>query len=209
MLSHGMGSSLGRKNDDDDVSFYLSGSMSNGQYTARLIADEGVDCEHDLVYMTKTVIANENQIIYIAEARGYLRIIVVHLDKRNNLPNAKNYQRIKHASIYAIPQQSKLTDEHQTSYEFRLSFSIAESILANTRSTVEKKLNDIARRIYYKYLKQDDNNSISSYFIKTCVLWICELYDLEHDYKYEQKEELETDLIQFSLLIYLFCHIAP
>ncbi|CAF4631401.1 unnamed protein product, partial [Didymodactylos carnosus] len=93
------------------------------------------------------------------------------------------YERIKHSHVFAIPKWSKLTAEIEAPYEFRLSFSIMEAILAKSRSANQKLLNRIARTIYYKHLKMEtgDKPKIPSYIIKTCVLWICEIFDIEQD----------------------------
>ncbi|CAF1163097.1 unnamed protein product [Didymodactylos carnosus] len=94
------------------------------------------------------------------------------------------YNKIKCLPVYAIPKWSKLTQDNAASYEFRLSFSAVETVLAKSRSNTEKLLNKIARGIYYKYLK---HFTIQSFFIKTCVLWMCEQFDLDKDYKNRQE----------------------
>ncbi|CAF4367291.1 unnamed protein product, partial [Didymodactylos carnosus] len=47
------------------------------------------------------------------------------------------YRQIKHINVYLIPKWSKKTSESEAQYEFRLSFSLIESELANRRTKNE------------------------------------------------------------------------
>ena len=63
--------------------------------------------------------------------------------------------------------------------DWRWSFSVAEIILAQFRT---RKMNTsylILKSIFYKYLKpiEHDNETLSSYFVKTVMLWQCEEND--------------------------------
>ncbi|CAF1474650.1 unnamed protein product, partial [Didymodactylos carnosus] len=125
------------------------------------------------------------------------------------------YQRIKHSHVFAIPKWSKLTAEIEAPYEFRLSFSIMEAILAKSRSANQKLLNRIARTIYYKHLKMEtsdiDKPKIPSYFVKTCVLWMCEIFDIEQDDQQQlpikfiayARQKLETGICQHYFIEYV------
>ncbi|CAF1044531.1 unnamed protein product [Didymodactylos carnosus] len=96
------------------------------------------------------------------------------------------YRKVRKSTVYVIPKWSKMTAEDDGSYEFRLSFSNAEEILAKSRSKSEKMLNDIARTIYYKHLRKPvtfSHDCVHSYFIKTVVLWMCEEFDLQNNYR--------------------------
>ncbi|CAF1239062.1 unnamed protein product, partial [Didymodactylos carnosus] len=93
---------------------------------------------------------------------------------------------------------NELTAKTEASYEFRLSFSIIEAILTKSQSANQKLLNRIARIIYYKYLKIEarefDKPKIPSYFVKTRVLWMCEIFDIGRD----DKEHLAMKFIEYA-----------
>ncbi|CAF1008516.1 unnamed protein product [Didymodactylos carnosus] len=112
------------------------------------------------------------------------------------------YRQIKHINIYLIPKWSKKTSESEAEYEFRLSFSLIESELANRRTKNEKILNGIARSIYYKYLNRtrvsfNDEIYFKSYYIKTIVLWMCEQINFENVLK-RLKDDEETIAIELT-----------
>ena len=99
---------------------------------------------------------------------------------------------IETSSMHLIPKWSTKTSEIDEELEFRYSFSAIERLLAMKRSRVEQILNGVARSIYYKYLKkqssvEDDKKTlIPSYFVKTTVLWMCELNNLDESFTYDQ-----------------------
>ncbi|CAM4884716.1 unnamed protein product [Rotaria socialis] len=103
---------------------------------------------------------------------------------RNTRPNL--YELIQEqASMHLIPKWSGKTPDIDQEVEFRYSFSAIEILLAKNRTRAEKILNGVARSIYYRYLKnepclEDHTKTIlPSYFIKTTVLWMCELKNLD------------------------------
>ncbi|CAF1231642.1 unnamed protein product [Didymodactylos carnosus] len=97
---------------------------------------------------------------------------------KQNRPNL--YKKLKSylKNVYLIPKCSSKTAQEESAYEFRLSFSVIESKIAELRTKSEKMLNGIARSIYYKYLHRTklyvNEQYIKSYVIKTIVLWLCE-----------------------------------
>ncbi|CAF0967917.1 unnamed protein product [Didymodactylos carnosus] len=99
------------------------------------------------------------------------------------------YKQIRDSSVYAIPKWCKHTSEEAARYEFHLSFSAVELTLVKLRTTIEKMLNRIARYIYYKHIRRDSDH-IKSYVIKIIVLWMCEEFDLEHEFQNVHDEEI-------------------
>ncbi|CAF1383889.1 unnamed protein product [Rotaria sordida] len=91
---------------------------------------------------------------------------------------------LEQASMHLIPKWSSKTQEVDQELEFRYSFSAIERLLAKNRTRIEQILNGVARSIYYRYLKKEPcledhtKTIVPSYFIKTTVLWMCELYNL-------------------------------
>ncbi|CAF1550167.1 unnamed protein product, partial [Didymodactylos carnosus] len=82
------------------------------------------------------------------------------------------YELIKNEYMHVVPKWSKLTPASSQEFEFRYSFSAIELILAKNRTQKEQILNGIARSIYYKYSYK--RTELTSYFVKTTVLWMCE-----------------------------------
>ncbi|CAF1293903.1 unnamed protein product [Didymodactylos carnosus] len=85
------------------------------------------------------------------------------------------FDKLNSSYMHVIQKWSTKSDEKYKNIEFRYSFSNVEKLLAHERTLNEKILNGIARSIFYKYLYK--KGYIPSYFIKTTVLWMCELYD--------------------------------
>ncbi|CAF1338818.1 unnamed protein product [Didymodactylos carnosus] len=70
-----MGSSMDKDTDFSQFPVHLSGSRSDGQSTARYVANDPLKWEYDIIYVPHSIqIENENQIEYLAEAPGYIRI---------------------------------------------------------------------------------------------------------------------------------------
>ncbi|CAF1265223.1 unnamed protein product [Didymodactylos carnosus] len=86
---------------------------------------------------------------------------------------AKLYEKIRQVHMHVVPKGLKASATAE--YEFRYSFSAAECLLAQSRTVKQRLLNGIARRIYYKHLRKQ--TTLQSYFIKTSVLWMCEMLD--------------------------------
>ncbi|CAF1380118.1 unnamed protein product, partial [Didymodactylos carnosus] len=117
------------------------------------------------------------------------------------------YDIIKNGIVYLIPKwcgRTSLNDD--APYEFRYSFSEVEGLLANSRTVTEQTLNKIARAIFYKHIRklnsedeadsENTPNYVKSYFIKTCVLWICEENNI---YKQNFDEhQLTTMFIEYA-----------
>ncbi|CAF3799536.1 unnamed protein product [Rotaria sp. Silwood1] len=104
----------------------------------------------------------------------------------NRIQNARPqlYEIIREqASMHVIPKWSSKTPDIDQELEFRYSFSAIERLLAKHRTRREQILNGVARSIYYRYLKKEPciedhtKTIVPSYFIKTTVLWMCELYN--------------------------------
>ncbi|CAF3146699.1 unnamed protein product [Rotaria sp. Silwood2] len=108
-------------------------------------------------------------------------------DFLNRIQNSrpKLYEIIyEQASMHLIPKWSSKTPDADQELEFRYSFSAIERLIAKHRTRVELILNGVARSIYHRYLKKEPcledhtKTIVPSYFVKTTVLWICELYNL-------------------------------
>ncbi|CAF1615443.1 unnamed protein product [Didymodactylos carnosus] len=97
--------------------------------------------------------------------------------------NKRVYNIVKNSPVYIIPKSSERNvSRYEASFDFRFSFSAAEEKLAQSRSKIENKLNEVARKVYYLYLRQNESKHdhyIRSYFIKTCILWLCEQNQLD------------------------------
>ena len=59
---------------------------------------------------------------------------------------------------------------------FRYDFSLLEFHIINQFNTSEQQLNTLVKRFALKYLRC----SLDNYFLRTSVLWICEIHDLEN-----------------------------
>ncbi|CAF0953325.1 unnamed protein product [Didymodactylos carnosus] len=77
-------------------------------------------------------------------------------------------------SMHLIAKWPRKTSNTDEELGFRYSFSALERAIAQKRTENEQILNGIARSIYYRYLKTT-RNLIPSYFVKTTVLWMCEI----------------------------------
>ncbi|CAF3731192.1 unnamed protein product [Rotaria sordida] len=116
---------------------------------------------------------------------------------KKNRPEIYKFIKDK-ISMHVIPKWSTKTAKCDRELEFRYSFSAIELYLAQQRSHNEQVLNGIARSIYYKFLKEHRTSTqhvIPSYFIKTTVLWMCEMMDLNN----ENPETLAKKWIQYAI----------
>ncbi|CAF0949810.1 unnamed protein product [Didymodactylos carnosus] len=105
------------------------------------------------------------------------------------------YDKIQRdCSMHLISKWSEKTAEIDQDIEFRYSYSSTEIFLAKQRTTNERILNGVARSIYYAHLKlvpslENPTKAIlPSYFVKTTVLWMCELMDLNENNGSEKDE---------------------
>ncbi|CAF1239110.1 unnamed protein product [Didymodactylos carnosus] len=89
-------------------------------------------------------------------------------------------KKVEATFLHLVPKWSAKTPLEDREYEFRYSFSAIEHLIAKSRSPSERLLGKIARNIYNKYLK-DDKSEITSYFVKTSVLWMCETTELDNE----------------------------
>ncbi|CAF4323962.1 unnamed protein product, partial [Didymodactylos carnosus] len=120
-------------------------------------------------------IASYNSDIVLALKLNFWPNNVQPFLKRFQLSNqpAKLYEKIRQVHMHVVPKG--LTISTTAEYEFRYSFSAVERLLAESRTVKQRILNSIARSIYSKHLRQQ--TSLQSYFIKTTVLWMCEMQD--------------------------------
>ncbi|CAF1487468.1 unnamed protein product, partial [Rotaria sordida] len=116
---------------------------------------------------------------------------------------------IETSSIHLIPKWSTKTPEIDKELEFRYSFSAIERLLALNRTQIEQILNGVARSIYYKYLKKqlsiEDNTKsiIPSYVIKTTVLWMCELMNLNDQFTNADDNQIIARIMAKKWLEYI------
>ncbi|CAF1602483.1 unnamed protein product [Didymodactylos carnosus] len=100
------------------------------------------------------------------------------------------------SSMHIISKWSEKTPAIDQDLEFRYSYSAIEGLLAENQTSVEKILNGVARSIYYKHLKtvpslDDPTKSIlTSYFVKTTVLWMCETMNLTEQFNNENDNQI-------------------
>ncbi|CAF1327420.1 unnamed protein product [Adineta ricciae] len=104
-------------------------------------------------------------------------------------------------SMHLIPKWSEKTAKIDEELEFRYSFSEIERTLAMNRTRVEQILNGVARSIYYKYLKH--RSLIPSYLIKTTVLWMCELRNLNDQFTDEDDDRTIALVLAEQWLVYV------
>ncbi|CAF0786753.1 unnamed protein product [Didymodactylos carnosus] len=116
-----------------------------------------------------------------------------------------NSQRINNDSqckVYLVAKsQSKSLRTARS--EFRYSFSIVEKHLAINRRPMEKLLNSLARKFYYKIIRRIEINEkyLKSYFVKTSILWLCELNDIEQMVSHTVDDPISTKVILLELWI--------
>ncbi|CAF1653359.1 unnamed protein product, partial [Didymodactylos carnosus] len=96
---------------------------------------------------------------------------------RSNQNRSALYELIKNEHLHAVLKWSRKTPECNKELEFRYSFSKIEMIFAQNRSENQTLLYGIARSIYYKHLYKQ--TQLSSYIVKTTVMWMCELMTFE------------------------------
>ncbi|CAF1593077.1 unnamed protein product, partial [Didymodactylos carnosus] len=106
------------------------------------------------------------------------------------------YKNIRNLNVYLVPKWSQKTPSDQGLLEFRLSFSVIEGKIAECRTENEKILNAVARSIYYKYIHRSKTvkqhqQYITSYFIKTCFLWMCEEYYIDNVIVYLERPSFD------------------
>ncbi|CAF0984727.1 unnamed protein product [Didymodactylos carnosus] len=100
------------------------------------------------------------------------------------------YEKIKTIYMHVVPKWSGKSSIENKNIEFRYSFSLIEMKLAAERSEIEQILNRVARGLFYKYLhksadvKSDNEKYLTSYFVKTTVLWMCEIINFDSIYTY-------------------------
>ncbi|CAF1127596.1 unnamed protein product [Didymodactylos carnosus] len=94
------------------------------------------------------------------------------------------YEEIKPLHMHLISKWSQKTPTEFENLEFRYSFSLIENKLAELRTPLEQILNRVARGIFYRYLHKSafasgEEEYLTSYFVKTTVLWMCEIYNFD------------------------------
>ncbi|CAF1269590.1 unnamed protein product [Didymodactylos carnosus] len=184
MMNHNLtGESLSKR------LFYLVGP-AYGQYfpaELKLQINELINYYYKYKHLSNSALTRNSCQQIIDKIASYNSDIVLAL-KLNFWPNnvqpflerfqlsnqpAKLYEKIRQVHMYVVPKGLKTSATAE--YEFRYSFSAAECLLAQSRTVKQRILNGIARRIYYKHLRKQ--TTLQSYFIKTSVLWMCEMFD--------------------------------
>lgn len=110
------------------------------------------------------------------------------------------FEQIEPLHMHVIPKWSGKTTTTDKNLEFRYSFSAIEMKIAEERSFVEQILNRVARGLFYKYLHKGAMASslhyekyLTSYFVKTTVLWMCEKEDLDGMYTVTTTDTREAE----------------
>ena len=92
-------------------------------------------------------------------------------------PDNKQIQKIVKNGCHIV---SKSNLNFVDDYNWRWSFSIAESKLAQLRNPIQKYCYFLFKSFFYKYLKFKMNDrSLASYIAKTCMLFVCESHSEE------------------------------
>ena len=87
-------------------------------------------------------------------------------------PSHDMIKKIAQAGCYVVP---KKRENSSNELDWRWSFSSAEMLLAQTRTSTMKYCYFIFKSLFYKYLKFKVNNkSLPSYVAKTCMLYVSE-----------------------------------
>ncbi|CAF1058268.1 unnamed protein product [Didymodactylos carnosus] len=105
--------------------------------------------------------------------------------------------------VYLVAKWSQKTPDTDARFEFRYSFSLTEKFLTKQRRPKEKLVCSLARKFYYKILRDIHKTSteyLKSYIIKTSILWLCELNDLE-----EQTTMTITEMISLWIEYMVNC----
>ncbi|CAF1573172.1 unnamed protein product, partial [Didymodactylos carnosus] len=104
---------------------------------------------------------------------------------------------------YKVTEQRKshpLTTSETETIEWRLSFSIGESLLAKTLSFYQKKCYLIVKALVDVHIKQDLELSkvICTYYLKTILYWLCESIGKEQ-WTYETLYDRFIDFIDYAI----------
>ncbi len=101
-------------------------------------------------------------------------------ERRKHWPAREIVQEIVRQGCHIVPKSPTTLVEGNT--EWRLSFSAAERILALSRTPVQYACYFIAKSIYYVHIKtiEVDGKSMSSFILKTCMLWMLEQTQVSH-----------------------------
>ena len=93
-------------------------------------------------------------------------------------PSLSVVKRISMSGCHIVPKPY-CSEEENNFLDWRWSFSLAEIILANSRTTRMNISYLLLKSIFYRYLKpiEYDKKTLASYIIKTVMLWQCEEND--------------------------------
>ena len=93
-------------------------------------------------------------------------------------PSLSVVNRIVMLGCHIVPKPYD-GEEGNIFLDWRWSFSLAETILANVRTTRMDISHLLLKSIFYRYLKpiEHDNKTLASYLVKTVMMWQCEEKD--------------------------------
>ena len=92
-------------------------------------------------------------------------------------PDETVIEEVISSGCHMVPKTSPGGDE---TVEWRWSFSLAEYIIASKRSPAQRYCYFLFKSLFYKYLKFEmDNKHLTSYIVKTVMLWECERHPPE------------------------------
>ena len=98
------------------------------------------------------------------------------ISRHRHWPQQQTIQSIADKGCHIVPRSSLGGDIHS---EWRLSFSMSETTLAQLRSKEHHRAYRFFKMLFYRYLKgvqssEPERKSMFSYLIKTTMLWVCE-----------------------------------
>ncbi|CAF1041326.1 unnamed protein product [Didymodactylos carnosus] len=157
--------------------------------------------DREIIRKQTAISSIECDIVFAFEL-DYIPDIIDKTLKRIKVYRPDLYQKLLNdCTIYIVSKSSAINkDKLDSNLEFRYSLSKLELILADNRTNNENLLNGIARAIYYKYIRSIviDGIHLTSYFIKTTVLWLCEIMNLAEIQCVNITEELTKIWIRFA-----------
>ena len=120
----------------------------------------------------------------------------IHRSRLSNWPEQNLINSIVKFGCHIVPASHVLTSSDQKKFEWRLSFSICEVLIAKTLGYYQKKCYLILKALFDVHIKQDSELTkvMCSYYLKTILFWLCELLGKEQ-WTYETLYDRFIDLI--------------
>ncbi|XP_033122261.1 uncharacterized protein LOC117121235 [Anneissia japonica] len=116
------------------------------------------------------------------QCEGWPKVAHEWIGRKRNWPAASLVEKISSGDFYIVPKPSSASGDHEN--EWRLSFSFAEAELLQNFGDVQVRVYYVLRTLYVKHLKERVKGTLSSYNIKTTLLYM--LQDHKTDFWSEE-----------------------